>query len=674
MGYCYAEGRPGIKANETEAVKWFEKAASQDNITGLTNSGVAYHFGKGVDRDYEKAFKYYKKAVDQGSAHAENYIGMLYFEGLGLEKSIEKSFYWFERAAEKGHSLGLTNLAISYLGGEGVAKNEEKAVELLKKASKLGDQFAKFNLSSLYMSGLGVEKNVNEGFRLAKELEEEGYADGLALIADCYHLGIKVKKNEKKAEEYWIKVTENLETSSDVRAHCCYSLVEYYYRTANGDKNKIQACGKYLHIAVSLGHPIAAYNIAILYQDGFGVEKNRKKSNEFLIYAAEKDYDEAQILLGTRHANGYGFEKSFEKAFYWFQTAARNGNNEAKGYLATMYQFGDGCKQDLEKASYWAKLGAEGGDANSQFVYASLLNEDNQSFDEQIVWLRKAASQGNENALATLTENNIDVTSGDFEILETQDYSEKTNVIAFPFVKKIQQEISIGVKGFFISPEIDEKLFNFYGTSRSKILANNKEKNVSDYLNSTENLSLEFKASFRTPYPEYPEKLEKNGKIIFRYKGTSNQKEYMSLTEINKDIEESSLKSIVGFLNSSGGELVIGIYEDKSLNKNTFVGIKREEEKVGHLFKDRDSYERYINQQIQNRIGMRFLGEYISFDFVENGDDCICVISCKEFIPGKDDVPAMLDESKCYRRTGPRTDELKGVHLAQFVSSRISNH
>ena len=111
---------------------------------------------------------------------------------------------------------------------------------------------------------------------------------------------------------------------------------------------------------------------------------------------------------------------------------------------------------------------------------------------------------------------------------------------------------------------------------------------------------------------------------------------------------------------------------DKIQNKNTFVGIKREEEKTGHLFKDRDTYERYINQQIQNRIGMRFLGEYISFDFVDEGDDSICVINCKKFIPNKDDIPAMLDGDKCFRRTGPRTDELTGEDFAKFVSSRIS--
>ena len=88
------------------------------------------------------------------------------------------------------------------------------------------------------MSGLGVEKNVNEGFRLAKELKDEDYGDGFGLIADCYHLGIKVKKSEKKAEEYWIKAVENLKTSTHMKAYCCYALGEYYYRTADGDKNK----------------------------------------------------------------------------------------------------------------------------------------------------------------------------------------------------------------------------------------------------------------------------------------------------------------------------------------------------------------------------------------------------------------------------------------------------
>ena len=127
--------------------------------------------------------------------------------------------------------------------------------------------------------------------------------------------------------------------------------------------------------------------------------KKIEKSNEFLICAAERDYDEAQILLATRHANGYGFEKSYEKAFYWFQLLLKTVITRLEDVTCISLVM---VARRILKSVILGRLGAEGGDANSQFVYASLLSQGNQSFDEQIVWLKEAASQGDENALATL--------------------------------------------------------------------------------------------------------------------------------------------------------------------------------------------------------------------------------------------------------------------------------
>ena len=67
------------------------------------------------------------------------------------------------------------------------------------------------------------------------------------------------------------------------------------------------------------------------------------------------------------------------------------------------------------------------------------------------------------------------------------------------------------------------------------------------------------------------------------------------------------LEAVVGFLNSSGGHLVIGINEKD--NQKNLVGIEYEQ------FESEDVYERNVIQQIINRIGKEFMGDYITCEF-----------------------------------------------------------
>ena len=110
---------------------------------------------------------------------------------------------------------------------------------------------------------------------------------------------------------------------------------------------------------------------------------------------------------------------------------------------------------------------------------------------------------------------------------------------------------------------------------------------------------------------------------------------------------------------------MIGIHEKNQ--KNTIVGIEREG------FDSNDHYERHINQQIQNRIGKNFLSDHIQIEFISQEDKNICIITCDEYIPSGNDLPALLDNERCYRRTGPRTDLLDPIELAKFAIERINS-
>ncbi len=177
-----------------------------------------------------------------------------------------------------------------------------------------------------------------------------------------------------------------------------------------------------------------------------------------------------------------------------------------------------------------------------------------------------------------------------------------------------------------------------------------------------ESIRHEYKASFSVPYPEFPVgQNNHNGQLEFKL----GNKTFQSQKAVRRFIEEQSLKTLVAFMNTRGGTLVIGVAEKGRTNK--IVGIEREG------FESADEYERHIIQQITNRIGVKFLSKHITIDFVKSEDLQLCIIRCLEFKPSQTETPVYLDGRRTFRRTGARTDEIETLkEMSEFTIERIS--
>ncbi|MFA6951696.1 MAG: ATP-binding protein [Candidatus Methanomethylophilaceae archaeon] len=152
--------------------------------------------------------------------------------------------------------------------------------------------------------------------------------------------------------------------------------------------------------------------------------------------------------------------------------------------------------------------------------------------------------------------------------------------------------------------------------------------------------------------------------------GESETVEYKSTLRTNlatdeKDVrmEKAVLKTIVAFLNTNGGTLLIGIADDGSV-----VGIDEQS------FDNRDKLNLHMTHLIANQIGNEFL-KFISFrlsDYRANEDDepkGVMRVVCQ-----KSDMPVFLIEGKTetfYVRSGPSSIDLTGTDLLSYASSRF---
>ena len=104
--------------------------------------------------------------------------------------------------------------------------------------------------------------------------------------------------------------------------------------------------------AANNGHVSAQYMLAVLYQQGEGVEKvDEKKAAKWYRAAAVQGMPEAQVLLADCYLRGRGVAEDYVMAHVWFSCAASQGIEIAGRYL----RLTESCMTSSQVASAQAK-------------------------------------------------------------------------------------------------------------------------------------------------------------------------------------------------------------------------------------------------------------------------------------------------------------------------------
>jgi hypothetical protein len=145
--------------------------------------------------------------------------------------------------------------------------------------------------------------------------------------------------------------------------------------------------------------------------------------------------------------------------------------------------------------------------------------------------------------------------------------------------------------------------------------------------------------------------------------GESDRLEFKSTVRWNlredragKEIEIAWLKGVVGFLNTEGGVLLIGVEDD-----GTVAGLERDN------FVNDDKCLRHIDSLISTHVGLEF-SRFIHFAIVEIGDRKIVEIRCQ-----LSEIPAFLKKGEAedfFIRTGPASRKLKPSQIIKYLASR----
>lgn len=329
-----------LEAKDTiSAIPYLKKAVEYENPAAMTELGICYFNGKGVNADTIKAVQYFGKAASQDDAKAQVMLGECFEYGKGVPKDSIKAFQYFSLSAEQAYKDGMAKLAWCYDNGIGVAKDSIAAFQWYKKSAEAGSDMGIHNLGHFYLDGKVVKADTIEAVKLFKKAAEMGYSYSLYMMGWCYNVGCGVTEDPEESFNWFLKAAKQ----GDVDA---MNRVGYVYSKGYGVvKDVHQAFRWYLESAKS-NDSEGMFHLGLCYKDGLGVSKDSIKAMQWILKSALSGYKEAQEKMGDIYYDN----KQYEKAVLWYTKAAKQKSRNSEYRLGFCYFFGDGVKADTAKA------------------------------------------------------------------------------------------------------------------------------------------------------------------------------------------------------------------------------------------------------------------------------------------------------------------------------------
>lgn len=415
LGQIYDNGYSGdnitININPSLAISWYTRSADQDYVEAQYILGKKYESGEGCTPNIDNAVKWYKKAASQNNNNAimaldriqqkKDAVYRLRFPKRDVNKNTTPND--LENRIQKGDTNAMFELAHNYYIGKNNYKEDyNKAAYWYYQAAVKGHVDAQYELGRLYESGSGVgkvnllqalnwyEKSAHMGNKnaitaenrikvllnrrekidfhsidmLFRTFDEAAMNRYLKEVLES-HFNISTKKpiltikyhayNGNPYAQYALgalyehkKITPNplYEMYGEERADYWYTrsaelgykragekLQEINGSTQSGQTKKEPSSTEINSLlgSANSGNRVSQYQLARNYSNGKnGFKEDEQKATEWFLKSAIQDYMDAQYEMGRRYESGTGVQKSFSEAYAWYSKAAAQGHAGAK--------------------------------------------------------------------------------------------------------------------------------------------------------------------------------------------------------------------------------------------------------------------------------------------------------------------------------------------------------
>jgi TPR repeat protein len=290
LGYWYRGGSYGLPSDLDESLKWFRKAAEQDDVTSQQELAAAYEFGEGIAPDHAEALR------------------------------------WISRALKTNEAASLL-IVHRYRVGDHAPKDARKAIEWCRLSADAGDVNARNMLGELYEFGL---QDFGEAARWYSKAANSDFAGtwhspraaAMMNLGRLYAAGNGLPLDYRQAANWFERAIE----AGDIQAPLGLGLL---YERGNGvPRDTKKAMELYYQSAANLAE--ARERLFLLYADVLPLPANQAAATHALFEAADAGDERAQLALGLRYKFGMGVPRDWAVAYALFNLAARAPNHDAR--------------------------------------------------------------------------------------------------------------------------------------------------------------------------------------------------------------------------------------------------------------------------------------------------------------------------------------------------------
>ena len=241
--------------------------------------------------------------AQSGVADAQYKLALMYRDGNHFDKDESQYVKWLRSAADR-RSVRAQVLYGDILMDEG---NEDKALKYYQNAAERGDWEARVKVASISSSN-------GDDIRKLISIYEKTIIPGNGMME--------------------------------------YRLAELLLKTAWSNEDRERSFQLFYQSA-SHNYPDALFQIATMYRDGIGTQKDYKKMIECLNKSAEQGLIRSMALLSDIYSQGKIVPKDNEISFKWALKAAELGHKDFMYRVAVMYRDGIGTAMDENESNRW---------------------------------------------------------------------------------------------------------------------------------------------------------------------------------------------------------------------------------------------------------------------------------------------------------------------------------
>jgi|GEM_PF-2131981 len=264
-----------------------------------------------------------------------------------------------------------------------------KNADLKKAMAENGDKLAQYEVAKTYAVAGALPQNEKKAFKLFEASAKQGFTPSIYECGRCYEFGIGVERDMSKALEYYEKAA----AADFLSAFIAAAYINLQLDTPESNKKAFELLKKGDAAYV----PECSYNLALLYSDGKGTDKDEVKALEYFKKSASMGIPQARLRI-AKYYLGQGDETP---GLRWLGEAALGDDQEAKSMLAPRYEKGLGVPQNMQIAVNFYLESAEAGFAQSQYkagqIYEKGINV-KPSLHAAFYWYQKALENGFEPA------------------------------------------------------------------------------------------------------------------------------------------------------------------------------------------------------------------------------------------------------------------------------------